>query len=90
MASEGTVPGATWFVLFLGAVLTMSFTFFFGTQNVVTQSAMTGVLAALIFSAILVVIASGQDCSMTIFGKTLLRSRARAASAPAVRRAIVR
>jgi len=57
VASEGTVPGAIWFVLFLGAGLTISFTFFFGTQNVVTQSAMTGVLAALIFSAILVVIA---------------------------------
>ena len=53
----GTVPGAIWFVLFLGAVLTISFTFFFGTQNVITQSLMTGVLAALIFSAILVIIA---------------------------------
>ena len=54
---EGTVPNAIWLVLFLGAVLTISFTFFFGTQNVITQSLMTGVLAALIFSAILVVIA---------------------------------
>jgi hypothetical protein len=57
VASEGTVAGPIWFVLFLGAALTIGFTFFFGTQNVVTQSAMTGVLAALIFSAILVVIA---------------------------------
>jgi hypothetical protein len=55
--AEGTVPGVIWFVLFLGAVLTLSFTFFFGTQNVITQSLMTGVLAALIFSAILVIIA---------------------------------
>jgi hypothetical protein len=55
--AEGTVPNAIWFVLFLGAVLTISFTFFFGTQNVLTQSLMTGVLAALIFSAILVIIA---------------------------------
>jgi hypothetical protein len=55
--SEGTVPDAIWFVLFLGAVLTISFTFFFGTENVVTQSMMTGVLAALIFSAILVIVA---------------------------------
>ncbi|HEX4387469.1 MAG TPA: DUF4239 domain-containing protein [Steroidobacteraceae bacterium] len=54
---EGTVPGAIWFVLFLGAVLTVSFTFFFATENVVTQSLMTGVLAALIFSAILVIVA---------------------------------
>lgn len=53
----GTVPNAIWFVLFLGAVLTISFTFFFGTENVITQSLMTGVLAALIFSALLVIIA---------------------------------
>jgi Na+/proline symporter len=55
--AEGSVPGAIWFVLFLGAVLTIAFTLFFGTENVVTQSLMTGVLAALIFSALLVVIA---------------------------------
>jgi hypothetical protein len=55
--AAGTVPGAIWFVLFLGAVLTIAFTFFFGTQNVITQSLMTGVLAALIFSAVLVIIA---------------------------------
>ncbi len=54
---EGTVPGAIWFVLFLGAVLVIAFTFFFATENVFTQSLMTGVLAALIFSAILVIIA---------------------------------
>jgi hypothetical protein len=55
--AEGTVPSAIWFVLFLGAVLTIAFTFFFGTENVVAQSMMTGVLAALIFSAIMVIIA---------------------------------
>lgn len=55
--AAGTVPNAIWFVVFLGAVLTISFTFFFGTQNVLSQCLMTGVLAALIFSAILVVIA---------------------------------
>lgn len=54
---EGTVPNAIWFVLFLGAGLTIAFTFFFGTENVVTQSLMTGVLAALIFSAVFVIIA---------------------------------
>jgi Protein of unknown function (DUF4239) len=57
LMSEGTVPGVIWFVLLLGAALTISFTFFFGTRSVITQSLMTGVLAALIFSAILVVIA---------------------------------
>jgi hypothetical protein len=57
MMAEGTVPNAIWLVVLLGAGLTIAFTFFFGTQYVLTQSLMTGVLAALIFSAILVVIA---------------------------------
>ncbi|HEV3181894.1 MAG TPA: DUF4239 domain-containing protein [Steroidobacteraceae bacterium] len=55
--AEGTVPNVIWFVIFLGAALTIAFTFFFGTSNVIVQSLMTGVLAAIIFSAILVVIA---------------------------------
>jgi hypothetical protein len=53
----GTVPGVIWFVLLLGAILTILFTCFFGTRYVVMQSLMTGVLAAIIFSAVLVVIA---------------------------------
>jgi hypothetical protein len=55
--AEGTVPSAIWFVLFLGAALTISFTFFFGTQSVMAQSLMTGVLAAIIFSSVLVIVA---------------------------------
>jgi hypothetical protein len=55
--AEGTVPNVIWFVIFLGAALTIAFTFFFGISNVLIQSLMTGVLAAIIFSAILVVVA---------------------------------
>jgi Na+/proline symporter len=55
--AEGTVPDMVWFALFIGALLTVGYTFFFGTQNVIAQSVMTGVLAALIFSGIVVVIA---------------------------------
>ncbi|MDE2447578.1 MAG: DUF4239 domain-containing protein [Gammaproteobacteria bacterium] len=55
--SEGTVPKVIWFVLFLGASLTISFTFYFGTENLIAQSCMTGILAAIILSAVLVVIA---------------------------------
>jgi hypothetical protein len=54
---EGTVPKVIWFVLFLGAALTISFTFFFGTENLIAQSLMTGTLAAIILSAVLVVVA---------------------------------
>jgi hypothetical protein len=53
----GTVPGIIWFVVFLGALLTIMFTYLFGSQYVAMQSLMTGVLAAVIFSAIIVVIA---------------------------------
>jgi hypothetical protein len=55
--AEGTVHELIWFVLFLGAALTISFTFFFGTDNLIAQSLMTGILAAVILSAVLVVIA---------------------------------
>jgi hypothetical protein len=55
--AEGTVPNVIWFVLFLGAALTIAFTFFFGTTSVIVQSLMTGVLSTIIFSAILVVVA---------------------------------
>jgi hypothetical protein len=55
--AEGTVPEVLWFVLLLGAALTISFTFFFGTENLIAQSLMTGILAAIILSAVVVVIA---------------------------------
>jgi hypothetical protein len=64
--AEGTVPGVIWFVLFLGAVLTISFTFLFGTQNVITQALMTGVLASLICSALVVVIAIDRPFTGTV------------------------
>jgi hypothetical protein len=57
LMAEGTVHPVIWFVLFLGAALTISFTFFFGTENLIAQSLMTGILSAIILSAVLVVIA---------------------------------
>ena len=51
------MPGVVWYVLFGGAVVTVAFTFFFGTQNLRAQTLMAGMLAALIFSALLVIIA---------------------------------
>ena len=82
--AEGTVPGAIWFVLFLGALLVLAFTFFFGTPNVVTQSLMTGVLAALIFSAILVIIAIDRPFTgaVTVSQESIRAVLADAQSAP--------
>jgi Protein of unknown function (DUF4239) len=56
VAATGTVPNVLWFVLFGGAVLTVCFTFFFGTENVYTQAVMTGILTVLIFSGLLIIV----------------------------------
>ncbi len=55
--TAGSVPGVVWFVLIGGAVLTIGFTPFFGTENLRVQAIMTGVLSFLIFSGLLVIIA---------------------------------
>ena len=55
--ASGIVPGVIWLVLFGGAVLTIGFTFFFGTENLRAQTMMTGVLSALIFSGLLIIVA---------------------------------
>jgi uncharacterized protein DUF4239 len=57
VASEGAVPGVIWFVLFGGAVITIVFTFFFGTRNLRVQIMMTGLLAMVIFGELLTIIA---------------------------------
>jgi hypothetical protein len=57
IAADGAVPGVIWFVLFAGAVVTIIFTFFFGTSNLRAQVIMTGLLAAVIFSELQAIIA---------------------------------
>jgi hypothetical protein len=52
-AAEGLVPGVIWPVLFGGAMLTIAFTFFFGTENLWAQALMTGMLSVIIFSGLL-------------------------------------
>ena len=54
--SSGIVPDVIWLVLFGGAVLTIGFTLFFGTENVRAQSMMTGVLTLLIGASLLVIV----------------------------------
>jgi hypothetical protein len=55
--ASGVVPDIVWLVLFGGAVITVSFTFFFGSENLRAQTIMTGALALLIFSGLLVIVA---------------------------------
>jgi len=54
--ASGVVPGVVWLVLFGGAVVTISFTFFFGSENLHAQALMTGALALLICSGLLVIV----------------------------------
>jgi hypothetical protein len=57
IAAEGTVPVVIWLVLLGGAVVTIAFTFFFGMESLPAQTVMTALLASLIFSELLVVVA---------------------------------
>ncbi len=54
--AEGIVPGMLWTVLFCGAILTVVFTFFFGTENLAAQVMMTGILSTIVFMGLLVIV----------------------------------
>jgi hypothetical protein len=56
-AAEGIVPTVIWPVLFGGAVITIVFTLFFGTKNLLAQTAMTVLLSLLIFGELLIIVA---------------------------------
>lgn len=55
--SSGIVPGVIWIALFVGAILTVCFTFFFGTENLRAQVLMTGVIATIAFMGLFVIVA---------------------------------
>jgi hypothetical protein len=54
--AAGVVPTVLWFALFGGAVVTIGFTLFFGTEDLRRQAVMTGILSFLIFSGLLILI----------------------------------
>ena len=54
--ADGIVPNVIWLVLFAGAAVTLAFTFFFGSRNLIAQVLMTGMLAVLIFMALYVAV----------------------------------
>ncbi len=60
------MPDVLWLVLFGGAVVTVIFTFFFGTQNLRAQTMMTGLLALLIFSELLIIVAVDRPFTGTV------------------------
>ncbi|MBV9750435.1 MAG: DUF4239 domain-containing protein [Acetobacteraceae bacterium] len=55
--ASGIVPGIVWLVLLGGAVVTIGFTLFFGTENLRAQALMTGALSIMIFSSLLIIVA---------------------------------
>jgi len=84
VVAEGIVPGVIWFTLFFGALVTIGFTFFFGTENLRAQALMTGALAVLIFSGLLVIIAIDRPFAGTVQvgPEPLVRVRADFAGGP--------
>jgi len=64
--SAGVVPGVLWPLLFGGAIITIGFTFFFGTKNLSAQALMTGALSLLIFAVLLVIVTVNRPFSGSV------------------------
>jgi Protein of unknown function (DUF4239) len=54
--ATGLVPNVIWITLFMGALLTVGFTLFFGSENPVAQVSMTGVLSILVTTGLVVIL----------------------------------
>jgi hypothetical protein len=54
--STGLVPNIIWLALFAGALLTVGFTLFFGSENLLAQISMTGVLSILVTLGLVVIV----------------------------------
>jgi Protein of unknown function (DUF4239) len=54
--ATGLVPNVIWIALFMGALLTVGFTLFFGSENLLAQVSMTGVLSVLVTMGLVVII----------------------------------
>jgi hypothetical protein len=54
--ATGVVPDMVWWSLFVGALLTIGFTFFFGSENLAAQVVMSGMLAMSLAVSLLVVV----------------------------------
>ncbi len=66
VVASGIVPGVIWLVLLGGALVTIGFTYFFGTENLRAQMLMTGALSLLIFSGLLIIVAIDLPFSGTV------------------------
>jgi hypothetical protein len=53
--ADGIIPGVIWGILVGGAVITVVFTFFFGSTSLIAQVLMNGLLSCLVFLALWVI-----------------------------------
>jgi hypothetical protein len=56
--ASGLVPNIIWFTLFAGAFLTVAFTLFFGSENLLAQLGMTCVLSVLVTFGLVVIVST--------------------------------
>jgi Protein of unknown function (DUF4239) len=54
--ASGVVPNVIWMALFMGALLTVGFALFFGSENPIAQISMTGVLSVLVTTGLVVIL----------------------------------
>lgn len=51
-AADGSLPDILWWLVVLGGLITIGFTFFFASPNILAQAAMTGLLGIIIMSLV--------------------------------------
>ena len=56
IAAQGALPEILWWFVVIGGLITVGFTFFFASQNIVAQAAMTGLLSIVIMSLVFVTV----------------------------------
>jgi Protein of unknown function (DUF4239) len=66
VSADGVTPSVIWVVLFVGAVVTIGFTFFFGTENIRAQALMTGALSVMIFAGLWTIVAIDHPFAGTV------------------------
>ena len=52
LAAQGALPEILWWFVVIGGLICVGFTFFFASQNIVAQAAMTGLLSVVIMSLV--------------------------------------
>jgi hypothetical protein len=55
--SRGTVPSMLWYLLYLGGIVLVAFTYFFGHDSLLSQGAMTAALAGILAFSLFLILA---------------------------------